>query len=162
MPGKKFLDEKRIHLIFEVSLFLKGIFALFEIAGGIIAYLLPPHVLLGVVATLTQQELAEDPRDMIANYLLHSAQHLSLGTKEFAAIYLLSHGAIKLWLIVGLLREKLWYYPVAMIVFGLFIAYQLYRFSFTHSAFLLLITAIDIAVIILTWHEYRYLRRNSA
>jgi uncharacterized membrane protein len=123
---------------------------------------LPPHVLLGVVATLTQQELAEDPRDMIANYLLHSAQHLSLGTKEFAAIYLLSHGAIKLWLIVGLLREKLWYYPVAMIVFGLFIAYQLYRFSFTHSAFLLLITAIDIAVIILTWHEYRYLRRNSA
>ena len=160
MPVKSLLDEKRIHLIFDVSLLFKGAFALLEIVGGVLAYFISREFLLNVIATLTQLELAEDPRDFLANYLLHAAQHLSLGAQEFASIYLLSHGAVKLWLIVGLLRQKLWYYPTAMIVFGLFIAYQLYRFSFTYSIFLLFLTALDIVVIILTWHEYGYLRRH--
>jgi uncharacterized membrane protein len=153
------LSEERIHLIFEVSLFIKGTFAVFEIVGGVLAYFISQQLVLRIVTILTQGELIEDPRDMVANYLLHAAQHLSVGTRHFTALYLLSHGAIKLWLILGLLRERLWYYPTAMIVFVLFIAYQLYRFTFTHSIFLLLITALDVIVIVLTWHEYRYLRR---
>jgi uncharacterized membrane protein len=161
VPGKSILNEQRIHLVFEVSLFVKGAFALLEIIGGFLAYLVPKQFVLGLVAVLTQRELAEDPRDLVANYLLHAAQNLSIGTQHFAALYLLSHGAIKLWLIVGLLRERLWYYPSALMVFGLFVVYQLYRFSFTHSAFLLLITAVDVVVIVLTWHEYGYLKRHE-
>ena len=45
-----------------------------------------------------------------------------------------------------------------MAIFGLFIVYQLYRLSLTHSLWLLVITAVDVLVIGLTWHEYRYLR----
>lgn len=156
----KIPDEKRIHLIFEISLFLKGAFAFLEIVGGFLAYFIPKQFVLGLVAELTQRELAEDPRDLVAHYFLHAAQNLSVGTQHFAAVYLVSHGVIKLWLIVGLLRERLWYYPTALIIFGLFIAYQLYRFSFTHSPFLLFITVVDIVVIILTWHEYGYLKRQ--
>ncbi len=85
-----------------------------------------------------------------------------LGTQRFLALYLLGHGVVKLWLIVGLLRERLWYYPVALVVFALFIVYQLYRFSFTHSVWLLLISVVDVVVIGLTWHEYRYLHRSKA
>ena len=157
---KKLLEEKNIHLTFEISLLLKGAFALIEIAGGILAYFITLQFLLKIAGLITQDELAEDPRDIIANYLLHGAQHISIGTQLFTALYLLSHGVIKLWVIVGLLRKRLWYYPTAMIVFGLFIAYQLYRFSFTHSVFLLLLTVVDFAVIGLTWHEYGYLRRT--
>jgi len=162
VPARNFLDEKRIHLIFEVSLFLKGAFALLEMIGGLLAYFVPKHFVVGLTAMLTQRELAEDPRDLVANYLLHAAQHISVGTQHFAAIYLLSHGAVKLWLIVGLLRERLWYYPTALIVFGAFIAYQLYRFSFTHSPFLIFLTVVDTVVIVLTWHEFRFLRRHLA
>jgi len=160
MPdARKLLDEKQIHLIFRVSLFVKAAFAFFEIVGGILVDVVRQQFVLDIVAALTQGELAEDPRDLAANYLLHAAQHLSVSTRHFTAMYLLSHGIIKLWLIVGLLLEKLWYYPTAMVVFGLFIVYQLYRFSYTHSIFLLLITALDLVVIVLTWHEYKYLRR---
>ena len=158
----KLPDEKQIHLIFEVSLFLKGAFAGLEIIGGFLAYFVPKQFVLGVLAMLTQRELAEDPRDLVANYLLHAAQHLSVGTQHFAAFYLVSHGAVKLWLIIGLLRERLWYYPTAFVVFGLFIGYQLYRFSFTHSPFLIFLTAVDIVVVVLTWHEYGYLKRHVA
>ena len=78
------------------------------------------------------------------------------------ALYLLSHGVIKLFVIIGLLQQKLWYYPTALVIFGLFIVYQLYRFSFTHSPWLLVLTVLDIIVMWLTWHEYSYLRRTNA
>jgi uncharacterized membrane protein len=48
-----------------------------------------------------------------------------------------------------------------MIVFALFIIYQLYRFSFAHSVWLLVITILDIVVIWITWREYKYLKRDG-
>ena len=102
--------------------------------------------------------LTEDPRDFVANYLLHAAQGLSASSQHFTAFYLFSHGVVKFWLIIGLWQKKLGY-PAAIAVFGLFILYQLYRYSFTHSLLLLLITALDVAVIGLTCLEYQHLRR---
>ncbi|WP_033366568.1 DUF2127 domain-containing protein [Bordetella sp. FB-8] len=148
---------KRLHLVFEWTLWLKAVFALSEILAGIAAYFVPQSFLLNWVLWVTKDEFAEDPHDLVANFLLHAVQHMSVGTQKFAAVYLLGHGAVKLWLIVGLLRERLWFFPVSIAVFGLFIAYQLYRYSFTHSIWLLLITVLDVAVIAITRQEYRYL-----
>jgi uncharacterized membrane protein len=156
---RKLLSEKNIHIAFEVGLFLKGMFAAFETIGGVLAYFVTQRFILKLVQVLTQEELAEDPRDLLANYLLHQAEHLSISAQHFAGLYLLSHGAIKLALIVGLLQKKLWFYPAAIVVFGLFVLYQLYLFDVAGSVSLLTITALDIVVIVLTWHEYLYLRR---
>ncbi len=161
MPKLRALfEEQNIHLVFEISLLFKAVFALIEMLGGVAAYFITPQWSLRIVAAITQGELVEDPHDFVANHLLHWAQHLSLSTQHFTAIYLLSHGAIKFALIIGLLRIKLWVYPTAIVAFGLFISYQLYRYTLTHSAWLLLLTVVDIAVIALTWHEYRYLKRH--
>lgn len=157
---KKFLDEEKLRLFFELSLWFKAIFAASEIVAGAATWFVPQRLFLTLVLWVTKDEFAEDPHDLVANFLLHTVQHLSANTQKFAAIYLLAHGVIKLWLIVGLLREKLWYFPVSIIVFGLFIGYQVYRFTFTHSIWLLLITALDIVIVALTWHEYRYLRNE--
>lgn len=153
------LVEKNLHVAFEISLVLKAAFALAEILASIFAYVVSKHFLVTLVDAVTRAELSEDPRDFIANHLLHSAQALSLSSQRFTAFYLLTHGAVKLWLIVGLWRKRPAYYPTAITVFGLFIVYQLYRFQFTHSPLLLLITIMDLVVIGLTWSEYRYLRR---
>lgn len=155
---KQFFDEHYIHLAFQISLWIKGLFALTEIISGAALFFVSRQWLVGLAGAITHGELVEDPHDLIANFLLHSAQHLSISSQHFTGAYLLSHGVIKLWLIIGLLRERLWYYPTALIVFGLFILYQLYRFEHTHSPWLLFVTAIDVVVIGLTWHEYRYLR----
>lgn len=77
---------------------------------------------------MTQDELVEDPHDFVASYLVDWAEHFSMGTKSFYAYYLLSHGAVKLLLVVGLMKEKSWAYPVSLAVMALFIIYQLYRF----------------------------------
>ncbi|OUL73512.1 hypothetical protein CA601_43860 [Paraburkholderia hospita] len=156
----RFFDENNLHLFFEVSLWSKAVFALSEIVAGVATYFIPLRFFLTVVLSVTRKEFAEDPRDLVANFLLHTVQHLSIGA-QFAAIYLVGHGIIKLWLIVGLLRQRLWYYPVSIIVFGLFISYQVYRYTFTQSVWLLLVTALDIVIIVLTWQEHRYLRNRQ-
>ena len=49
-----------------------------------------------------------------------------------------------------------------MVAFGLFIAYQLYRYTYTHSIWLLLFSVLDLGVIALTWHEYRYIKQRMS
>jgi uncharacterized membrane protein len=154
-------EEKHIHELFVVSLWAKGLFALSEIIGGIAAFFVTKQFLLDIAVWVTKREFVEDPHDLVANLLLHGVQSLSIGMQAFAAVYLLVHGVIKLWLIIGLLREKLWYYPAGLAIFGLFIIYQIYRYTFTHSILLLLVTLIDAVVIGLTWHEWRYLLRHK-
>ena len=159
-PVMKTLSETSIRRLFRISLGFKGVFSVLEIVGGLLAYFISQRFLLNIVTAVTEDELTEDPRDFIAHYLVESAAQLSVSSQHFAALYLLSHGIIKTYLIVGLLRDKLWYYPVAMIVFILFVAYQVFRFQITHSVWLLAITVVDVVVIGLTGHVYRYLRHR--
>lgn len=154
------LSEERIRAVFRLSLAFKAAFSVLEIVGGALAFFVSQRRLLGVITAITQQELLEDPRDFVARHLVEAAAHVSAGSQHFAALYLLSHGLVKTWLIVGLLRDRLWYYPIAIVAFLLFAAYQVYRFQITHSAWLLVLTVVDIVVVVLTWHEYRYLRRR--
>lgn len=156
---KWLLDERNVHIAFEISLILKGAFALAEMATGIFAYLVTPQFVIDLAQAITHAELTEDPRDFVAIHLLQAAQDLSISSQHFAGFYLLSHGVIKLWLIMGLWRGKLTYFPAAIVVFGLFILYQIYRYSFTKSLLLLLITGLDGVVIWLTLAEYRHLRQ---
>ncbi|PHI30666.1 DUF2127 domain-containing protein [Budvicia aquatica] len=157
---KKLLGKKNVHFAFKISLILKGILALVEIAAGITSYFISQQFVLHLVKTVTRTELAEDPSDFLANFLLHSAQGISVSGQHFAAFYLLCHGIIKIWLIIGLWREKLAYYPASIAIFSLFIIYQVYRYSFTHSLLLLFITVLDGIVIWLTLREYQHLRSS--
>lgn len=146
---------------FRVSVWLKGLHAGLEIVGGVALSVVSPGFISRAVALLTQDELAEDPHDLVANYLLNAATHLSVSSKQFMAFYLLAHGVPKILLVGALLRHKLWAYPIAVIAFGAFIVYQLYRFTLTHSIGLILLSVFDLVVIWLIWLEYRALRSRA-
>jgi uncharacterized membrane protein len=154
------MQEKRIHQIFVVSVLAKGIHALIEIAGGAALYLISTETIVRTIQRYSYDELIEDRNDWIATHLLQFAQNFSVAEHHFYAFYLLSHGLIKSVLVIGLLREKLWAYPASFAVFGAFIAYQLYRYTFTHDIGLILLSIFDAFVIYLAVHEYRLLRRH--
>jgi len=116
--------------------------------------------IIRLVNALTQDELIEDPNDFVAAHLLSLAQNFTVSTQRFYAFYLLSHGVIKVFLVICLLRNKLWAYPVSLVVLGLFVVYQLYRFSYTHGFGLIVLTVFDVFVMGLIWHEYRLVRRH--
>ena len=154
--------EKRIHRAFQIGVFLKGGHAALELVGGVGLAFVSAGTITKLIVSLVQEELREDPHDIIANYLFTFAQQFSVKTQTFAAFYLLSHGVIKLILVAELLREKLWAYPASLVVLGVFIAYQAYRFTLTHSIGLIVLSMFDLLVIVLIWHEYRLVRRHLA
>ena len=154
------MNEHRIHQIFQVSVLLKGAHALIECLGGIALALVSTSSIANFVNAITQDELIKDPNDFVATHLLTMAHNFSVQTQHFYAFYLLSHGIVKVALVVGLLREKLWAYPASLIVLTLFVVYQLYRFSYTHGLGLIVLTLFDIVVMGLIWHEYGLMRRH--
>ena len=154
------MQEKRIHQVFVASVLFKGAHALIEIVGGLALYLVSTATIITMLNRWSYGELAEDKHDWIANHLLEFSRHFSVAEHHFYAFYLLSHGIIKGILVIGLLREKLWAYPASFAVFGAFIAYQLYRYSYTHDFALILLSVFDLFVIYLAVHEYRLLRKH--
>jgi uncharacterized membrane protein len=153
--------QNRREFLFRISVLLKGLNGALEILGGGALFAVSPTFILRTVTLLTQDEIAEDPRDLVANYLRGTASHISPASEHFAAIYLLIHGVIKIGLVRALLKHELWAYPVAVIVFGAFIIYQLYRFALTHALGLIALSLFDLVVIWLIYLEYRALKRSA-
>jgi len=111
-----------------------------------------------LVELFTQHELAEDKGDLLANLILKASLNFSVSAQYFGFIYLLSHGVVKVFLVAMLLRKKLWAYPLTEAFLVLFIVYQVYRFTYSHSMWLVALTIFDIAIIFLTWLEYERIK----
>ena len=151
-----------VHVLFDISVIIKGVDGVLEIVGSAVLLFISPAQIYSIVRALTQHELSKDPHDIVATYLLNSAQHLSDGAQLFAATYLLWHGVVKVVLVTALLLKRRWAYPVAILAFLLFLVYQLYRYAHTRSPELLVLSVVDVFVIALTWLEYKRLRRIHA
>jgi uncharacterized membrane protein len=123
---------------------------------------IPQPKLNALAIFLTAPELAEDPTDRIATFLRHMVRELGADTKLFASAYLIVHDVIKIFLVAGLLRRRLWSYLVSLWFLTGFIAYQAYRFFFTHSLWMIALTVVDLIVAFLIWREYQARKHGLA
>ncbi|HQU08002.1 MAG: hypothetical protein B7X04_03230 [Parcubacteria group bacterium 21-54-25] len=155
-------SEREVGFFFRLSVFLKGVDAVLEIVGGVLAFLVSPTTVAWLVDVLTRKELIEDPHDKIVGLLRQAAEHYSITGSTFLALYLLAHGLVKIFLVVGLLKNKMWAYPVSLVVLGMFMVYQLYRYSYSHSLLMLGLTIFDLIVVWLIWREYLIQRRHHS
>jgi uncharacterized membrane protein len=140
---------------FRAGITIKGIDGLLETIGGLLLWFIRPSAMNAILRFLSQHELSRDPHDYIAIHILRSSETLLSGNRLFASMYLLSHGAAKVVLVIALWMNELWAYPLTIFVFAAFSAYQMYRFSHTHSIAMLLLTIFDVVLIYLTWMEWR-------
>jgi uncharacterized membrane protein len=146
-------DGDLLDKTFDVTLILKGLDGLLELVGGLLLLIISPATLNHLAENLFQHELSQDPNDFIAHHLLRLTANLH-HTQLFGAIYLLTHGLVKIIIVIGLLRRERWAYPVAFVFLGGFVIYQIYRLTYAPSAGLALLTAFDLFIIWLTWREY--------
>lgn len=141
---------------FRCGIVLKGLHALLESTIGCVLFFTPVRTLNSVTWRLARLDLlSRNPHDFVGAHLRHMAAGITGTGRHFAAVYLLSHGLVKLILVIELLRNRLWAYPLMMAMLGIFVCYQSYRFVVTHSIAMILLTAFDLAVITLTAMEYR-------
>jgi uncharacterized membrane protein len=139
---------------------MKGLGALIEVVSGVVLLKISPQAINQIAMIFIAQELSEPRHDFILRHLRHMFESLGASGKHFASLYLLSHGAVKLVLVIELLRNKLWAYPLMMLVLTTFVGYQAYRFALTHSVAMVLLTIFDLAIMALTWSEYRRQRES--
>jgi hypothetical protein len=88
---KSHSQQPALHYLFELGVSLKFLNGLLEMVGGIFLFLSTPESLSKLAAKLLTNELLEDPKDLVANTLLHAAQRLSASAPVFASVYLLVH-----------------------------------------------------------------------
>lgn len=123
---------------FYTSIALKGIDGFFQLLVGLLLLIVP-------VATINEWAHA-----------LHYDHEISSHVTLYGAIYLISHGAIKLFIVIALMLQKLWAYPWMIAFLGLFIIYQLYHMVFVRFTWgFTFLTIFDIFVVWLTWLEYK-------
>ncbi len=137
------MQERRIHRLFQLSVLAKGAHAAAELAGGAALALFSTDSIARLLYRFGSSDWA---------VRVFPSEH------HYYTFYLLSHGAVNLALVVGLLREKHWAYPATLAVLGLFIAYQLYRFAHVRDPGLIVLSLLDLIVMALAWHEWRLLR----
>lgn len=154
----KKIDDKTVHTAFDIGLSFKGLDALLEITVGIGLLFLTPQRMQTVVEFITYQLPAHGVEETIARYLIAFGHSFSISSQHFAVIYMLSHGILKMVVILFLWRQKLWAYPISIYVFVFFIAFQMYRFTETYSVMLILLTILDLFMIALTILEYRRIK----
>jgi len=147
--------KQLLHGAFRTGITAKGADGLLEALGGVLVWFIRPEEMGQWLRALSLHELSRDRYDFIAGHLLRISERLAHSSPVFASVFLLSHGAVKVVLAIALWMDETWAYPLAIGVFGAFSVYQIYRFTHTHSITLMILTALDIAVIWLTWEEWR-------
>jgi uncharacterized membrane protein len=154
-----FKPKDTLDRVFEIGIIAKGLNGAAELVGGLLLLFATPGNIHQLAVALTQGELSEDPHDFIARHILHTANGLTGSAVLFGAVYLLTHGGVKVVLVVALLWNKLWAYPCMIVVLLSFIGYQLYRIVLSPTAGLVALTVFDALIVVLTWLEYRRQQR---
>ncbi|MCO6381633.1 MAG: DUF2127 domain-containing protein [Vannielia sp.] len=152
MPAR---SGQLVEWLYRLSLLAKGLLGLAQIAGSLVLLILPAATVPAALHWLTRSELTEDPADPISLALAHWALRLDPAATHFYGVYLLSHGALNLGVVVGLVLRIRYATEASLVVLACFVAYQSAEWLRTHDPALLLLTAIDLAVIALVVLERR-------
>jgi uncharacterized membrane protein len=147
---------------FEVGIIFKGVDGALEIVGGILLLAVPSSTIQHLTWLITHHELTEDPGDFLANNAVRLGHQLAVGRIAFALIFLLPHGAVKVALVIALLRQKLWAYPWALGALTVFLIYQMYLVIAHTTIITAALTVLDVVIIWLVWREWQKVRPRPA
>jgi uncharacterized membrane protein len=135
--------------IFEGGIIIKGLTGVFEFLSGLFLLFVSPPSIQRFLARITG-----DSHSWVAYHIRHAADHFGSGSKVFAIGYLWVHAVIKLIAVYGILRNKLWAYPFALITLGMLMLFQVYSIIVKVSIGMVLLTVFDIFILGLIWREY--------
>jgi uncharacterized membrane protein len=94
----------------------------------------------------------------LSNIIQRVIMSISTQNQTMGVIYFFSHGIVKLILVWGLLTNRLWAYPLAIVLLGGFSIYQIYDISMRFSWFTLLLLIVNVITVFFISREYRQIR----
>lgn len=153
-----FKTETEYSNLFKISLILKSFNAMFDILGGVFMWFASKIFLITFILNFFKNEITDDPHNIVGKFIVDSAATLSVSSQYFISIYLLIHGAVKIFLLINLFKKRLWAYPLSIFVFSALIIYQIYELYISFSVWVFLFTSFDTLMVLLVIHEYGVLK----
>ncbi len=150
-----------LHRIFEVAVALKGVYGMLELIMGSAILFIKLGTIQNFIFYFAGREISEDPGDFVANYLIDFGYDFSPSTKLFVASYLIFYGVVNVFLVIALLKNKIWAYPAAILFYIIFLVYQIHRYFLYYSPLLLFFIILNSAITILVWLEYKNLKIST-
>jgi uncharacterized membrane protein len=144
--------------LFKAALLVKGLDGAAELVAAVALLLVPAATVQRLVAEVVSRDLLGPPDGFLTRHLVAGTAEFASGNRAFVLVYLGLHGVVKLALVWALLRRWRPAYPVAAVVLGVFVGYELLRAVRTGSLVLPFLAALDVLVIVLVLREYRLLR----
>ncbi|MEK7161046.1 MAG: DUF2127 domain-containing protein [Patescibacteria group bacterium] len=151
-------DKDNIYgLLFRVGLWWRILYGFLRLALGFILLRLIGTPLADIFYKVMSHELIEDPTDFLIQTVSPFLRHWSFTVTYFLAGYLIFWGIIDILLSINLLKRKPWAFPVSIYLIGIFVLYEIYRFSYTYSLGLAYIIVVDLILLWLIKREQRKL-----
>lgn len=152
MPKQNW-KEWWLHNAFLVTVILKGVDGLLEIGLGLL--LMFTDEFSDAVFVLIRSGLVDDPNGYFGSHLRALANQ-SHEAFLIGGIYLVVHGAVKVFISGTLWRDYAWAYPAALALLGLFIFYELIHVLHSGSIPYMCLALFDIVMFALVGYEYKY------
>ena len=159
VPG----ESSSLHRAFIISLWLKGLGGLTELIGALALLLIPVSVFKDLGSNLSSALLNANPENAFGLAILKYTESLDGSTTMLGAIYLVTHGAVKVVLVYALFRNRMWAYPMMLAALVIFVGLQTAEMfhQFTWGVFAL--TIFDGFMIWVTNREWQlHKKRNLA
>jgi uncharacterized membrane protein len=153
---------RRTELLFRIALLVKAIDGAVELIAAVVLLLVSGATVHRLIDDVLSRDLLGPPDGSLARHFVAGTAEFASGNRTFAVVYLGLHGVVKLALVAALLRKWMPAYPVAVVVLGLFVIYEIYRATQTGSVLLPVLAAVDVAIIVMIVREYRVLRATRA
>ncbi len=136
--------EYIFHKVFFATVLVNGCIALADITAGCF-FLFKQQITAYLY-------FANNP---VSHTLQSAVMSISTQNQIMGIIYFFSHGIVKLILVWGLLTNRLWAYPFAILLLSGFTLYQMYDLITRFSFFTLLLLTVNIITIFFISREYR-------
>lgn len=157
MQGKAQQDNWT-HRLFLVSILAKASLGALQLLTAAAIFFGITSQLPALAQRLVSAELAEDPNDFLAARILSLAGMIPTSDLTFYTFYFAAHGALHVAVAAALLSGAQWAYPSTLLVLAGFVVYQIFEWMAVGGTMLVLLSAIDLAVIYLTAREWQRVR----
>ncbi|HTH93343.1 MAG TPA: DUF2127 domain-containing protein [Candidatus Paceibacterota bacterium] len=138
--------EQLFHSAFFATVILNGLIAIADIFAGLF-FLFERQI----------AALAYSYHYPLSHIIQGIFMELMKQSQLMGILYFFSHGIIKLFLVWGLLTNRLWAYPTAIVFLAGFSIYQIYDLFIRFSWFTILLLVVNCITIFFIAREYRSL-----
>jgi len=156
----KFMKQRIYQVFFNLSMIVKGIDGVIELAGGLAFIFLNRENILNLLSHIYDYNMLDISNHTFLSLATAVSKAFETNVKNFIIVILVCNGFVKIGMSISLFMRYLKVFPVALVFLSVLFVYQIVQLFYTPSLFLILFNVFDALVILVIWAEYNQLKKS--